>query len=59
LTHLSSRGSLAAGTLSNTREHLAHWISDPQASKPFNQMPPSALARGDLEALVTYLETLR
>jgi len=59
LTHIASRGSLAAGTLANTREHMARWIEDPHVNKPLNQMPPNSLAGGDLNALVAYLESLR
>ena len=51
LTHLKSRGTIAAGTLPNTREHLAAWITDPQAIKPGNRMPLTQLEPGDLEAL--------
>jgi cytochrome c oxidase subunit 2 len=59
LTHIASRSTVGAGTLPNTREHLASWISDPQASKPGNQMPATPFNPVDLEALVGYLETLR
>jgi cytochrome c oxidase subunit II len=59
LTHLATRRTLGAGTLSNTPENLAAWIRDPQRVKPGNQMPPNQLAADDLEALVAYLETLR
>jgi cytochrome c oxidase subunit 2 len=58
LTHLASRATLAAGTLPNTSDHLAHWITDPQATKPGNLMPPTPLAPADLQALVAYLESL-
>lgn len=59
LTHLATRSTLGAGTLPNTREHLADWIRDPQGVKPGNQMPPNPLSAEDLDALVAYLETLR
>jgi cytochrome c oxidase subunit 2 len=59
LTHVASRRTIGAGTLPNTQEHLAEWISDSQASKPGNQMPPNVLPGGDVQALVTYLETLK
>jgi cytochrome c oxidase subunit II len=59
LTHVGARRTLAAGTLPNTREHLAEWIRDPQASKPGNQMPPNPLPRADMDALVQYLTTLQ
>jgi cytochrome c oxidase subunit 2 len=59
LTHVASRLSLAAGTLPNTRGHLAGWIVDPQMHKPGNNMPPNLLSPGDLQALLSYLDTLR
>lgn len=59
LTHVASRRMLAAATLPMTREHLARWIVDPQAVKPGNRMPPNPLPDEDLQALLTYLETLR
>jgi cytochrome c oxidase subunit II len=59
LTHLASRLSLAAGTMPNTRGHLAGWIVDPQLRKPGNNMPPNPLRGDELQALLSYLETLR
>jgi cytochrome c oxidase subunit 2 len=59
LTHLASRRTIASGTLPNTRGNLAAWILDPQAIKPGVRMPPNKLESDDLQALVTYLETLR
>jgi cytochrome c oxidase subunit 2 len=59
LTHLASRRTLAAATLENTRGALAGWIVDPQRVKPGTQMPPSQLSSPDLDALLTYLETLK
>jgi cytochrome c oxidase subunit 2 len=59
LTHLASRTTIAAGTLPNSRGHLAAWIADPQAYKPGNRMPPTFLPPEDMQALLAYLETLR
>jgi cytochrome c oxidase subunit 2 len=59
LTHVAGRITLAAGTVPNVRDHLASWIADAQAVKPGNRMPPTPLAAGDLNDLVSYLETLR
>jgi cytochrome c oxidase subunit II len=59
LTHFASRRSIAAGTLPNRRGFLAGWISDPQHIKPGNRMPPMLLNPGELDPLVTYLESLR
>jgi cytochrome c oxidase subunit 2 len=59
LTHLASRQTLAAGTLPNTREALASWIQDPQKHKPGTNMPAVPLSPEDLDAVVTYLGSLR
>ena len=59
LTHLASRGTIAAGTLPNTRESLARWIRNAQQIKPGSRMPPNPLGDDDLQALVGYLETLK
>jgi cytochrome c oxidase subunit 2 len=59
LTHVASRRTIAAGTLPNTRDHLAAWIADPQRFKPGSRMPPTTLAPSDLDALVTYLQSLK
>jgi cytochrome c oxidase subunit 2 len=59
LTHVAGRQTLGAGTLPNTRDHLAGWITDPQSYKPGVNMPAHPLPSADLEALVTYLETLK
>jgi cytochrome c oxidase subunit 2 len=59
LTHLASRGTLAAGTLPNSRGHLAGWIVDPQTIKPGSQMPPNLLASDDLQDVLSYLEQLK
>ncbi len=59
LTHVGSRGQIAAGTLPNTRGHLAGWIADSQTIKPGNHMPPNSVAGADLQALLAYLERLK
>jgi len=59
LTHVGSRPYLAALTITNTRENLAHWIVDSQDVKPGNQMPNIRLSQRDLRALVSYLEGLK
>jgi cytochrome c oxidase subunit 2 len=59
LTHLASRRTIAAGTLPNTRGALAGWIVDPQRVKPGVRMPPNQLEPRDLEALLTYLQSLK
>jgi cytochrome c oxidase subunit II len=59
LTHVATRPTIAAGTLPNTRDHLAKWVVNAQAIKPGSQMPPNALAAPELQAVIAYLETLK
>ena len=59
LTHLASRGTIAAGTLPNSRGHLAGWIVNSQTIKPGNQMPDFQLAPAQVRALVSYLGGLK
>ena len=59
LTHLASRKMIAAETLPNTPGALAGWIVDPQRIKPGSKMVPNPLDPGDLQALITYLQTLQ
>jgi cytochrome c oxidase subunit 2 len=56
LSHFGSRRTIGAGTLSNTPEHLADWIRDPQRIKPGNKMPNLGLPEPETQALVRYLE---
>jgi cytochrome c oxidase subunit II len=58
LTHLASRQMIAAETLPNTSAGLAGWIIDPQRIKPGNHMAMNPLAPDDLQALISYLQTL-
>ncbi|CAN5354073.1 cytochrome c oxidase subunit II [soil metagenome] len=59
LTHLASRQTLGALTLANRRGQLAGWITDPQATKPGNSMPPTPLSSEQLLDLLAYLEGLQ
>ena len=59
LTHFAGRRSIAAGTWPNRRGYLAGWIVDPQHVKPGSQMPPMLLDEGQLQPLLTYLESLQ
>jgi cytochrome c oxidase subunit 2 len=59
LTHFASRKTIAAGTLPNTRGHLAGWILNPHNLKPGTQMPATLLPSQDLHALLAYLESLK
>jgi cytochrome c oxidase subunit 2 len=59
LTHLMSRDTIASGAAENTPEKLRLWIQTPDAIKPGSLMPAMQLSDADLDALVSYLETLR
>ena len=59
LTHLASRKTLGAGAIPNTRGHLGGWVTNPQAIKPGVRMPPNQLAGDELQALLSYLESLK
>jgi cytochrome c oxidase subunit 2 len=59
LTHLASRRTIGAGTLPNSRGALAGWIVDAQGIKPGVRMPPNQLNPKDLDALLTYLQSLK
>jgi cytochrome c oxidase subunit 2 len=59
LTHLMSRATIAAGAAQNTRDNLRLWVKDPSAFKPGCLMPAMQLSDADLDAVVSYMETLR
>ena len=59
LTHIASRQTIAAGTLENTRDHLALWVNNSQRIKPGNHMPTMSFSDDDLQPLVDYLQTLK
>ena len=59
LTHLMTRATIAAGAAKNTRDNLRLWIKNPNAIKPGCLMPAMQLNDSDLDALVSYMETLR
>ena len=58
LTHLMSRTTIAAGMLENNPGNLAGWIANPQGLKPGAKMPGVPLSGAELQAVLTYLETL-
>src|ERR1700731_3634665 len=59
LTHLMSRATIAAGVAKNTHDNLRLWIQNPSAIKPGSLMPAMKLSDADLNAVVSYMETLR
>ena len=58
LTHLMSRATIAAGAAENTHDSLRLWIQNPSAIKPGSLMPAMKLSDADLNAVVSYMETL-
>lgn len=54
LTHLASRGTLAARAVPNTRSQLANWILDPQDVKPGANMPSTPMTGEELDALIAF-----
>jgi len=59
LTHMMSRDTIAAGAAPNTPQTLRLWIKNPDAIKPGSKMPAMGLTDQDVDAVATYLETLR
>ena len=58
LTHLATRSSLAAATITNTPAELERWILNPQAIKPGVRMPDLGLSRPAAGQIVAYLDSL-
>ena len=59
LTHLTSRSTLASVEIPNRPAWLASWIRYPQAIKPGDRMPDLGLSAGQVNLLVSYLDSLR
>ena len=59
LTHLASRTSIAAVTLTNTPANLYRWIADPQAVKPGVLMPTIVVTPQIRSDIVAYLDELK
>jgi cytochrome c oxidase subunit II len=59
LTHFASRQVFAGALFDNTTENVAHWLADPQAMKPYNQMPNLHLSSDQINAMAAYLESLK
>ncbi len=55
LANVGARSYIAAGTLKNTDENLAHWIRDPQGIKKGVLMPNLGVTQAEAQALVAYL----
>jgi cytochrome c oxidase subunit II len=59
LTHLASRGAIAAGVAANDAPTLERWIANPQAIKQGTTMPPTQTDAETLHALAMYLASLK
>ena len=59
LTHLNSRETIGAGVLTNSRENLRKWLSNPQSYKPGSLMPNMKLSEEEVNQIVAYLEALK
>jgi cytochrome c oxidase subunit 2 len=60
LSDVGGRAWLAGGTVRNTRDNMARWISDSQSLKPGSRMPAyRQFSPEELRALVEYLASLR
>lgn len=59
LTHVASRQTIGAATLTFSKETLAGWINDPHAFKPGVRMPRADLDAGQMSDLVNYLSGLK
>jgi cytochrome c oxidase subunit 2 len=59
LTHFAGRQCFAGCYLENTPENLSKWLADPPAVKPGVDMPNLHLTDQEVQALVTYLESLQ
>jgi cytochrome c oxidase subunit 2 len=59
LTHLMSRQTIGSGVLVNDKKGLHDWVNDPQNSKPGCFMPSMKLTNGELDQVVSYLQSLK
>ncbi|MFC4308856.1 c-type cytochrome [Steroidobacter flavus] len=59
LTHVASRRSIAAGARPYSFDALRDWLRDPHTIKPGNHMPQVQLSDADLNALTSYLDSLK
>ncbi|HEV2083464.1 MAG TPA: cytochrome c oxidase subunit II [Gemmatimonadales bacterium] len=55
LANVGARSYIAAGTLKNTDENLAHWIRDPQGIKKGVLMPNLGVSEPDSKTLAAFL----
>ena len=59
LTHLAGRATIGAGVLPSDAGSIRAWLADPQRYKPGAFMPRVPLSDADLDALASYLVSLK
>jgi cytochrome c oxidase subunit 2 len=59
LTHFASRTTLAAGIMETNAENVKTWLKDPPTVKPGSIMPNLGLNDEELDALASYLLSLK
>jgi cytochrome c oxidase subunit 2 len=59
LTHLMSRETIASGAAKNNKDNLRLWIKEPDSIKPGCLMPAMQMSEQDIDAVTSYLMTLR
>lgn len=59
LTHVASRTSFAGSMFEFNDANLRAWLTDPPGRKPGSKMPNLHLSDSQLEALVSYLDSLK
>jgi cytochrome c oxidase subunit 2 len=59
LTHVGDRQTIAAGTLMRNHVNMYQWVRNAQAFKPGAKMPAIEMSDQDLDAVITYLESLK
>jgi cytochrome c oxidase subunit II len=59
LTHVASRGTLAAGTIRDDLADLRRWVHNPQSIKPGAKMPEVPQTQAETDVLARYLESLK
>ncbi len=59
LSHIASRPTLGAGPFPNNEANRRAWVSDPHTLKRGVAMPAAELSREDVEAVLSYLGSLR
>ena len=59
LTHVGSRATIGAGVLASNLASMRAWLADPQRYKPGSLMPRVPLSDSELDALASYLVSLK